>query len=50
MVIINHTTDLKLNIKVGDRIVQLLLTGFEAPNVIEVSELGSTARGSGGLQ
>ena len=49
VVIINHSTDLKLNIKVGDRIVRFLLTRFEAPNVIEVSELGSTARGSGGF-
>ena len=49
VVIINHSTDLKLNNKVGDRIVQFLLTRFEAPNAIEVSELGSTARGSGGF-
>ena len=49
VVIINHSTDLKLNNKVGDMIVQFLLTRFEAPNAIEVSELGSTARGSGGF-
>ena len=49
VVIMNHSTDLELSIEVGDRIAQFILTRFEAPNVIGVSELDSTARGSGSL-
>ena len=49
VVIMNHSTDLKFNIKVGDRISQFILTRFEALDVIKVSKFESTARGSGGF-
>ena len=49
VVIMNHSTDLEFNIKVGDRISQFILTRFEALDVIKVSKFEFTARGSGGL-
>ena len=49
VVIIYHSTDFDLNIEVGDKTAQFILTSFESPDVVEVSELDSTARGSGGF-
>ena len=49
VVIMNHRTNFDLNIEVGDKIVQFILTSFESLDVVEVSELDSTARGSGGF-
>ena len=33
----------------GERIAQLVFARFEAPNIIEVSEVSSTQRGEGGF-
>ena len=33
----------------GERIAQLVFARFEAPEVVETSELGETARGAGGF-
>ena len=33
----------------GERIAQLLVVRFEAPDVIELDELSDSARGSGGF-
>ena len=49
VVIMNHSTVFELNIEVGDKIAQFILTRFESPDVVEVRELDSTARGSGGF-
>ena len=49
VVIMNHNTVFELNIEVGDKIAQFILTRFESPDVVEVRELDSTARGSGGF-
>ena len=49
VVIMNHSTNFKLIIEVGDKIAQFILTKVKSPDVVKVSELDSTARGSGGF-
>ena len=49
VVIMSHSTDFNFNIEVGDKISQFILTRFESADVVEVSELDSTDRGSGGF-
>ena len=49
VVIMNHSTNFKLIIEVGDKTAQFILTRVKSPDVVEVSELDSTARGSGGF-
>ena len=49
VVIMNHSTNFKLIIEVGDKIAQFILTRVKSPDVVEVNELDSTARGSGGF-
>ena len=38
-----------MNVKVGDRIVQIMFLKREGVSFAEVSELGETARGPGGF-
>ena len=45
----NHSTDFDLNIEVGDKSAQFILTRFESPDVVEVSELDSATRSSVGF-
>ena len=38
-----------MNIKVGDRIAQIMFLKREEVSFVEVAELGKTARGTGGF-
>ncbi|XP_051123665.1 deoxyuridine 5'-triphosphate nucleotidohydrolase-like [Andrographis paniculata] len=48
VILFNHS-DVDFEVKVGDRIAQLILEKIETPEVTEVDDLDSTARGSGGF-
>ena len=48
-VILFNYSDVDYEIKVGDRIAQLIIEVIMTPNVEEVDDLDSTARGSGGF-
>ena len=45
----NHSKENHLHIKPGDKIGQFVLTRYETPEVVEVSDLDSTERGDKGF-
>lgn len=45
----HRSTDSHLNIERGDRIALFILTKYETLDVIELLEIDSTKRGSGGF-
>ncbi|XP_071695289.1 deoxyuridine 5'-triphosphate nucleotidohydrolase-like [Rutidosis leptorrhynchoides] len=48
VILFNHS-DVDFEVKVGDRIAQLILEKIITPEIIEVDDLDSTVRGSGGF-
>ncbi|XP_057808195.1 deoxyuridine 5'-triphosphate nucleotidohydrolase-like [Salvia miltiorrhiza] len=48
VILFNHS-DVDFEVKVGDRIAQLMIEKIVTPEVAEVDDLDSTARGSGGF-
>lgn len=48
VILFNHS-DKSFVVKAGDRIAQLILPKVVAPEVLEVNDLGSTRRGTGGF-
>jgi dUTP pyrophosphatase len=48
VVMFNHT-DKDFDVAVGDKLAQLFIIRIHRPKVVEVSELSTTARGSGGF-
>ncbi|GMH03276.1 hypothetical protein Nepgr_005115 [Nepenthes gracilis] len=48
VILFNHS-DVDFEVKVGDRIAQLIIEKIMTPDVVEVEELDSTARGVGGF-
>lgn len=48
VILFNHS-DVDFEVKVGDRIAQLIIQNIVTPEVEEVDDLDSTARGSGGF-
>lgn len=48
VILFNHS-DTGFEVKVGDRIAQLILERIMTPEVVEVSELDGTSRGAGGF-
>ena len=46
---INHSSDFDLNTEAGNRIPQTILTSYETPDIVEVTEFDSTARGAPGF-
>lgn len=48
VILFNHA-DVDFEIKVGDRIAQLIIHKIITPDVMEVEDLDSTVRGSGGF-
>ena len=48
VILFNHS-DTDFEVKVGDRIAQLIIEVIMIPDVAEVDDLDSTARGSGGF-
>lgn len=48
VILFNHS-DADFEVKVGDRIAQLIIEQIITPNVIEVDDLDSTERGAGGF-
>lgn len=48
VILFNHS-DVDFEVKVGDRIAQLILEKIVTPEVMEVEHLDSTARGEGGF-
>ncbi|KAJ7966743.1 deoxyuridine 5'-triphosphate nucleotidohydrolase-like [Quillaja saponaria] len=48
VILFNHS-DLDFEVKVGDRIAQLLIEKILTPDVLEVEDLDSTVRGEGGF-
>jgi dUTP pyrophosphatase len=49
VLLLNTDPDVAFDVAVGDRIAQLLLVRFEAPELEEAEELDTTARGAGGF-
>jgi dUTP pyrophosphatase len=49
VLLINTDRSAAWSYEAGERIAQLLVVRFEAPDVIELSELSETARGDGGF-
>ncbi len=49
VLLFNMSDDTPLEVKVGDRIAQLIIKKIETPNVVEVDSLGDTDRGDGGF-
>ena len=45
----NHSSDFDLNIDAGNRIAQFILIRYKTPDIVEVTELDSTARGASGF-
>ncbi|PKU77838.1 deoxyuridine 5'-triphosphate nucleotidohydrolase-like [Dendrobium catenatum] len=48
VILFNHA-DLDFDVKPGDRIAQLIIQKIITPDVVEIDELDSTIRGSGGF-
>lgn len=48
VILFNHS-DVDFEVKAGDRIAQLILEKIVTPEVLEVEDLDSTARGEGGF-
>jgi len=48
-VVLFNFSDVDFNVRVGERIAQLILEKIECPEVVEVDNLNSTIRGSGGF-
>ncbi|XP_011024411.1 PREDICTED: deoxyuridine 5'-triphosphate nucleotidohydrolase [Populus euphratica] len=48
VILFNHS-DLDFEVKVGDRIAQLIIEKIVTPNVMEVEDLDATVRGAGGF-
>lgn len=48
VILFNHS-DVDFEVKVGDRIAQLIIEEILTPNVLEVEDLDSTVRGEGGF-
>ncbi|KAK4599731.1 hypothetical protein RGQ29_009676 [Quercus rubra] len=48
VILFNHS-DVDFEVKVGDRIAQLIIEKIMTPDVIEVEDLGATVRGEGGF-
>lgn len=48
VILFNHS-DVDFEIKEGDRIAQLIIEKIITPDVVEVEDLDSTARGAGGF-
>ena len=49
VLLLNTDPDVSFDVAVGDRIAQLLLVRFEAPELEEAAQLDATARGAGGF-
>ncbi|KAE9596103.1 putative dUTP diphosphatase [Lupinus albus] len=48
VILFNHS-DVDFEVKIGDRVAQLILEKIVTPDVVEVHDLDSTVRGSGGF-
>jgi dUTP pyrophosphatase len=48
VILFNHS-DVDFEVKVGDRIAQLIIEKIVTPNVMEVEDLDATVRGAGGF-
>ncbi|KAF5187597.1 Deoxyuridine 5'-triphosphate nucleotidohydrolase [Thalictrum thalictroides] len=48
VILFNHS-DVDFEVKIGDRIAQLIIEKIMTPEVVEVDDLDSTVRGSGGF-
>lgn len=48
VILFNHS-DVDFEVKVGDRIAQLIIEKIMTPDVLEVDDLDSTTRGTGGF-
>ncbi|GAB2303729.1 hypothetical protein Dimus_038950 [Dionaea muscipula] len=48
VILFNHS-DVDFEVKVGDRIAQLIIEKIMTPDVVDVEDLDSTARGAGGF-
>ncbi|GMI91249.1 DUTP-PYROPHOSPHATASE-LIKE 1 [Hibiscus trionum] len=48
VILFNHS-DVEFEVKVGDRIAQLIIEKIMTPDVLEVEDLDSTTRGGGGF-
>ena len=48
VILFNHS-DVDFEVKVGDRIAQLIIEKIMTPDVLEVDDLDSTTRGAGGF-
>lgn len=48
-VILFNFSDVDFEVKAGDRIAQLIVERIVMPDVVEVEDLDSTARGAGGF-
>ena len=48
VILFNHS-DVDFEVKVGDRIAQLIIEKIMTPDVLEVEDLDSTTRGAGGF-
>ncbi|XWS25747.1 hypothetical protein CRYUN_Cryun27aG0094300 [Craigia yunnanensis] len=48
VILFNHS-DVDFEVKVGDRIAQLIIEKIMTPDVLEVADLDSTTRGAGGF-
>ncbi|XP_016177828.2 deoxyuridine 5'-triphosphate nucleotidohydrolase, partial [Arachis ipaensis] len=48
VILFNHS-DVDFEVKVGDRVAQLILEKIVTPDVVEVEDLDSTVRGEGGF-
>ena len=49
VILFNHSSIGDFEIKIGDRIAQLILEKISTPDVLEVNELDDTVRGEGGF-
>ena len=47
--IMNHSSNCTLNIESDNRIAQFIFTRYGTPDIVEVTELDSTARGASGF-
>ena len=48
VILFNHS-DIDFEVRVGDRIAQLIIEKIMTPNVMEVEDLDATVRGEGGF-
>lgn len=48
VILFNHS-DVDFDVKVGDRIAQLIIEKIMTPDVVEVEDLDTTLRGEGGF-